>query len=76
MPGRPRVYLLVVVLLGALLNAVSADAKTRNCTSAEKAAADKQLWLNARDKKLSIERVFPWGAPVPKGETGNDMLLV
>ena len=70
--GNVFVYTLIAVFLGI----ASLDAQSRNCTAEEKAAADKQLWLSQTDKKIALERQLPWGAPAPKGETSNEMLLI
>ena len=44
------------------------SALARNCTTAEKSAADAQLWLNKRDKKASLALHMPWGVPEPSTE--------
>lgn len=54
----------------------SAGASDRNCTPAEKRAADRQLWLNARDKQLSTEMHLPWGAPKAGPEVTDEWLLI
>lgn len=51
-------------------------AKTPNCTVAQARSADKQLWLNARDKELSLARNLPWGAPRPTAPVSNEELLI
>lgn len=38
-------------------------AVARNCTPAEKSAADAQLWLNKRDKSAALANHLPWGVP-------------
>lgn len=38
-------------------------AVARNCTPAEKSAADAQLWLNKRDKSAALALHLPWGVP-------------
>jgi hypothetical protein len=50
-------------------------AESRNCTAVEKARADKQLWLNERDQKLSIEKHLPWGLPEPQGSSLEQRVL-
>jgi DNA/RNA endonuclease G (NUC1) len=54
----------------------AALASHRNCTVAEKKAADRQLWLSPTDKQLSIEQHLPWGAPVPAPGTSKEWLLI
>ena len=56
--------LLVAAVLIALANAIGAGgafAKSRNCTADERRAADRQLWLNAHDKALSLKTHLPEG---------------
>lgn len=50
-------------------------AQAQDCTPAQRDAADRQLWLNERDRDLATETVFPWGAPAG-GETANQRRLV
>jgi DNA/RNA endonuclease G (NUC1) len=50
-------------------------AESRNCTAVEKARADKQLWLNERDQKLSIEKHLPWRLPEPQGSSLEQRVL-
>ena len=40
-----------------------AAAKAPNCTVAQATSADKWLWPNERDKRLSLEQNLPWGTP-------------
>lgn len=62
---------LVTKLLALSLVACSVYANARNCTVVEKAAADRQLWLNQRDHDLSIRTHLPWGMP-PIAENVHD----
>jgi len=66
--------------LGALLFAVSlvggSNAAAADCTAAERAAADAQLWLNRRDRSISIRAHLPWGVPRAAGPVTNERLLV
>lgn len=66
------------LLAGVFLTLISTPtfAQSRNCKKDEAAAADKQLWLNARDKKLSISTHLPWGEPRPTGSTTRERTLV
>ncbi len=58
------------------LTAWAAPAAAANCTPAERAAADAQLWLNARDRQDSIRTHLPWGVPREAGPVTNERLLV
>lgn len=67
-------------LLGALfaslvLIAYPAVAANRNCTTEEKAAADKRLWLNKRDTTAAINRHLPWGIPEATTSDGHARVL-
>lgn len=68
--------LAALVLAVSTLAAWSAPAAAENCTAAERAAADAQLWLNARDRQASIRRHLPWGVPRATGPVTNERLLV
>ena len=66
---------------GALVVALStlvawSPAAAADCTAAERAAADRQLWLNRRNRQLSIGTHLPWGEPTASGPTSNERLLV
>ena len=65
-----------LVLAFSTLSGWSAPAAAANCTAAERAAADAQLWLNARDRQDSIRRHLPWGVPSETGPVTNERLLV
>lgn len=68
--------------LAALLLAFSlglgwtSPAFAANCTAADRATADAQLWLNRRDRDASVAAHLPWGAPTPTGPVTNESLLV
>lgn len=53
-----------------------ANAANRNCTAKERAAADKELWLNTKDKGLAVRRHLPWGTPKPDKSDPSEVLLV
>jgi len=72
---RPILFLGLILSIAGL-SGYSAAAQSRNCTSEEKAAADKQLRLNKRDQQLSIEKHLPWGVPTAMVPTDNEVLLV
>jgi endonuclease G len=77
--GIRRRFACCVLILAGIIGAASpsaADAKTPNCTAAQKKAADKWLWLNERDKKLSLEQNLPWGMPTPATPDPNEEVLV
>lgn len=69
---------LSLLITFALLGVVPehAQASHRNCTAAEKRAADRQLWLSPNDKALSTERHLPWGAPAASTSASNEWLLI
>lgn len=69
-----RIWIHVAALL--LLGLGGAPALARNCTAAERAAADRQLWLNERDRNASIAAHLPWGTPVASVPVDNERLLV
>jgi endonuclease G, mitochondrial len=60
---------LAVLCCLSLQWASTAHADDRNCTDDEKAAANKLLFLNQRDKKGSEAKHLPWGTPEPAGAT-------
>jgi endonuclease G, mitochondrial len=68
--------------LAALLLAVAAFAadpafaQTRNCTAAERAAADRELMLSPEEQGAAIAAHLPWGLPRDLGPVDNERLLV
>ncbi len=52
------------------------QARAADCTAAQRTAADRQLWLNTKDKNRSISRHLPWGLPRGPAEAANESLLV
>lgn len=46
-----------------------------DCTAAQREAADRQLWLNARDRDLATDAVFPWGAPAAAADGSRRRLV-
>jgi endonuclease G len=67
-----KIYWLAAVCVAL----ISAPAQARDCKKAEAVAADKLLWLNARDKKLSISTNLPWGEPRATSSTTHERTLV
>ena len=59
----------------ALILALPSASYAADCTAAQREAADRQLWLNERDRDLATEVVFPWGAPIT-ANTSNQRRLV
>lgn len=59
----------------ALIFALPSAGNAADCTAAQREAADRQLWLNERDRNLASEMVFPWGEPVAEN-TSNQRRLV
>lgn len=76
--GQLAVLIGFAIGLGApIASQADAKSKPRNvCSKAERADADKWLWLNARDKKLSVETNLPWGAPVEQSPDFSERQLV
>lgn len=58
-----------------LLILVPSVSRAADCTAAQREAADRQLWLNERDRDLATNTVFPWGTPVIAGEDGGRRLV-
>jgi endonuclease G len=72
----PKWLLLLVTLAQLGLAPRAAQASDRSCSIAEKKAADRQLWLNAHDKQVSIEKNLPWGAPTASPDVTNEWMLI
>lgn len=71
--------LLLAAILIASTDAIwtaGALARSRHCTADERRTADRQLWINKRDKALAIRTNLPEGVPKPAGATPNETLLV
>ena len=64
---------LVIFLVFELGLPSLANAESRNCTPEEKAKADKQLFLNKRDKDLALKQHLPWGIP---SSSEDEQLLI
>ncbi len=67
-----RILLPVLVLLAS---AWPGFALAENCTPSQREAADRQLWLNLRDRDLATEAVFPWGAPETAADASRRRLV-
>ena len=65
-----------MILLPALALLAATPAAAANCTPAERARADRELWLNQRDQDYYLERHLPWGSPAPANAAENERLLV
>jgi endonuclease G len=68
-------------LLAALLLAFStvvawSPASAADCTAAERAVADRQLWLSRADQAASVATHLPWGVPRATSPVDNERLLV
>lgn len=75
--GWPRILrATALVAAAASLPSSPAVAKTPDCTVAQAKSADKWLWLNTRDKQLSIEQNLPWGAPQSLVPSSSERLLI
>ena len=51
-------------------------AAAADCTAAERAAADRQLWLSRVDRDRAVATHLPWGAPRATAPVDNERLLV
>jgi len=72
-----RLCILLLMLAVCCLSAPPAHAaKKKVCTPAEKAEADRWLWLSDTDKQLSLRENFPWGEPVERGPSTNERELI
>lgn len=67
---------LLICLSSALVWLPLASADDRNCKDAERARADKWLFLNARDRKTSVEKHLPWGTPKSRDAAAHEVMLV
>ena len=63
----PALFLLAIAWPGLALAA--------NCSPAQREAADRQLWLNARDRGLATAAVFPWGEPEAPADPSRRRLV-
>jgi len=73
---RGTLHAALLLAAGIWMANAPAFAKNPNCTLAQKKSADKWLWLNARDKDLSLKQNLPWGAPTATAPTTNEHLLI
>jgi len=79
LPGaRSSLFSILFGLVVCALACVPAarQAQATDCTSDQKAAADRQLQLSTRDKNASIARQLPWGTPEGPAGADNERLLV
>lgn len=63
-------FLFVVSALAGWSPVAAAD-----CTAAERAAADRQLWLSPTDQRGAIAMHLPWGPPRATAPVSNERLL-
>jgi endonuclease G len=71
-----RLVRLALLILLALGGAPAFAFDEPPCTDAQEAEADKWLWLNARDRRISLRQNLPWGAPKPTAPTTKERTLV
>ncbi|HYG28826.1 MAG TPA: DNA/RNA non-specific endonuclease [Allosphingosinicella sp.] len=73
-----RILLRAAATLLLVLSALTgwSTAAAANCTAAQRAVADAQLWLSPSDQAASIAAHLPWGVPRPTGPTTNERMLV
>lgn len=50
-------------------------AQAADCKTPQREAADRQLWLNARDQDQTLAAVFPWGAPMAAADPSRRRLV-
>ena len=80
--GNSLGQLIVVIALAVgvgspLASQLEAKSKPKDvCSKAERADADKWLWLNTRDRDLSVEQNLPWGAPIEQSPEFSERQLV
>jgi endonuclease G, mitochondrial len=75
--GRMQFPLLTALAFSITsLASTPAAAEDRNCTASEKAEGDRQLWLSAGDKSLSLSTHLPWGQPRETSPTTHERTLV
>lgn len=76
MQSRISLRALAALLALSLGAGWASPAFAANCSAAERASADAQLWLNRRDRDASVAAHLPWGTPAPTGPATNERLLV
>ncbi len=67
---------LLVALAVASALAPAPAAAAANCSATEQHEADRWLWLNARDRKASLEQNLPWGAPRAAAPASDERELI
>lgn len=70
------VHVSLVAALAVVSVLAAAPAAAANCSAAERHEADRWLWLNARDRKASLDQNLPWGAPRETGPVSGERQLV
>lgn len=75
--GQLTLVAIFAIGLAPVASHLDAKSKPKNvCNKAERAYANKWLWLNTRDKKLSVQQNLPWGAPVEQSTEFDERQLV
>jgi DNA/RNA endonuclease G (NUC1) len=69
-----RLFICLAVLFGCAFSQ-PAVAAHRDCTAHERASADRQLWLNERDKNIALATHLPWGVPAVDPAAGAEWYL-
>jgi endonuclease G len=73
--SRPSLWFGLIVCT-LVIAPLPQQARAADCTNAQRTAADRQLWLNTRDKNHSISLHLPWGVPQGPADAANKSLLV
>lgn len=73
---KTSIHALAAIMLGIAASVGFTPASAADCTAAERAAADRELWLSSADRRASIARHLPWGLPRPATPTTRERLLV
>lgn len=64
------------ILVVLALSMSPAFGESRNCTDAERAEGDKQIWLSPKDKQYYLQFHLPWGQPKATSASPDELLLI
>ena len=75
---RPVLVLLLFACVAQpfVIAPVYAASCTCQFTKEQRATADKELWLNQKDKDLSLATHLPWGAPKSASKASGEVILI
>jgi len=74
--GFSAILLTIALAFGSPQARAQDQGKDRDCTAAEAREGDRWAWLNARDRRGSIERHLPWGEPTETVPTTGERTFV